>query len=362
MLSKIPLKFLIRAAIFLFAVLIATGIFKTLKKKEDIMSTQEVASEGSISNALLLNTNLKKTLNVYKEITLRQARADTITANEIWLVPNGMSIPNYMLLASREIEKSNGKVLWMREIKEGRALLKYEGEQGVYPLAEIRIVDSIWLPNSSKLAVILAVKEQNKILKSNPELLDKLNFTYSLLVPSSRPELLDAAKKINANIIPWIPMESSEFMYGTEKKNQIPLGITNEKELAAILDDRLKNFENVSGFASLYGKDFFVHPASVDIFGNVLRSKKLWFLDLTARGTASLSPNECAKKELKCNKSHLEAESEAQIRSALKTARIRGSAVLVFALTEASINLLENLPDLAAKQGTTLTAAEDAFK
>jgi polysaccharide deacetylase 2 family uncharacterized protein YibQ len=362
MLRKIPLKFLIGISIFLFAILIGILTSMLIQKPKPIMPKLEASSEASISDALLLNTNLKKALNVYKEISLKQIKTDTIAANEIWLVPNGMSIPNYMLRASREIERCNGKVHWMKEIRDGRAVFKYEGEQGIYPITEIRIVDSVWLPNSSKLALILAVKEQNKILENNPELLEKLNFAYSLLIPSSRPELLEAAKKLNANIIPWVPMESSEFRYAPEKRNQIPLGITNEKELSLILDEKLKNFDNVSGFASLYGEDFLVHAASVDIFGNVLRSKNLWFLDLTVRKTASLSRDECAKKELKCRKDYVEAKSETQINNALRTARIRGSEILVFELTEKNINLLKNLQSVAAKQGTKLTAAEEVFR
>jgi polysaccharide deacetylase 2 family uncharacterized protein YibQ len=356
---NISLKILIGTAVFLLAVLLGAGLGTGFGKKS---KKQEPAREASISDALLLNKNLKNVLNVYKEITPRYQKTDTNAVGEIWLVPNGMSIPNYMLRAAREIERCKGKIHSMKEIRNGRAaLLKYEGEQGIYPLTEIRIIDSLWQPNSSKLAVVLAVREQNKILKNKPEMLDKLNFTYNLLIPSSRPELLEAGKKLKASIIPWIPMESSENIYSTEKKNQIPLGMASEKELAKKLEKILKQFDKPSGFASFNGEDFLVHLASVDMLGNTLLSKKLWFWDLSKRGIASLSPVECLKKELRCRKDYLDIESEEQIKKTLRTARTYGSAILLFELTEKSIMLLEKLPDMAEKQGTRLAIAEEVF-
>jgi len=359
MLFKIPLKILIGGVVFLSLVLICIKLElgKNSPKQEE--TSQEPEQEASISDVLLLNKNLKSILNVHKEIALKQ-KNDSSAATEIWLVPNGMSIPNYMLRASKEIQRCRGKVHWMKEIKYNRALLKYEGEQGVYPLTEIRVVDSLWLPNSSKLAVVLAAREQNKLLKNKPELLEKLNFTYNLLIPSSRSELLEIGKKLNTNIIPWIPMESSYTIYAQEKSNQIKIGIT-EKELAWKLDETLKQFNNASGFASLYGEDFLTHSASVENFGNVLRDKKLWFWDLTKRNSASLSQNECAKKNIRFRKDYLDAETEAQVTSALEKARKNGREVLLFELTEKSIELIKNLPELAEKQGTKLTLAEEVF-
>jgi polysaccharide deacetylase 2 family uncharacterized protein YibQ len=238
--------------------------------------------------------------------------------------------------------------------------LKYEGEQGMYPLTEIRIIDSLWLPNSSKLAVVLAAREQNKLLKSKPELLGKLNFTYNMLIPSSRPELLEIGKKTNANIIPWIPMESSKNIYTPEKNSQIKIGIT-EKELSLKLDEVLKKFDNANGFAAFNGEDFLTHNASVEHLGNVLLEKKLWFWDLTQRTSASLSHNECTRKDIRFRKDYLDAESEAQMINALETARKNGRAVLLFELTEKSIEFLKNLPELAEKQGTKLSLAEEVF-
>ncbi|MCL2283296.1 MAG: divergent polysaccharide deacetylase family protein [Fibromonadales bacterium] len=350
MFQRIQLKVLVIAAVILVAVLIMLN-FRTKPAP-----SEEPTPEANSCDVLLLNENLKKAINVRKEIKHRTSMAD-----EIWLVPNGMSIPNYMLRASKEIERCSGRVLEMRELKNSHALLKYESEQGTYPSIEIRVIDSLWLPNSSKLAVVLAVRELNKTLKNNPEILEKLDFAYNLLIPSSRPELLDAGKKTNANIIPWIPMESSEMIYDTEKKSQISLGITTEKELAEKLDSHLKKFGGASGFAAFYGEDFLVHSASVEILGNVLRSKNLWFLDLTKKGTASLSQIECAKKDLKCNRDLLVAESETLINNALKAARTKGKAILLFEFTEKSIGLLENLPKLAEKQGTSLVFAEEVF-
>jgi len=360
MLQKIPLKILIGGAVFLFLVLICIGLLqgKNDSKQEDA-NQKEFKQEASISDVLLLNKNLKSILNVHKEITLKP-KNDTLAAAEIWFVPNGMSIPNYMLRASREIERCKGKVHWMREIKYNRALLKYEGEQGIYPLTEIRIIDSLWLPNSSKLAVVLAVREKNQLLKNKPELLEKLDFTYNLLIPSSRPELLEIGKKLNANIIPWIPMESNENIFSQEKNSQIKIGIT-EKELTSKLDETLKKFNNASGFAAFNGEDFLTHGASVENFGNVLRDKKLWFWDLTKKTSASLSQNECTRKNIRFRRNYLEAASEAQVTNALETARKNGRAILLFELTEKSIELLKNLPKLAEKQGTRLTFAEEVF-
>jgi len=357
MLFKIPLKILIGGVVFLSLVLICIKLElgKNSPKQEE--TSQEPEQEASISDVLLLNKNLKIILNVHKEITLKQ-KNDSSAATEIWLVPNGMSIPNYMLRASKEIQRCRGKVHWMKEIKYNRALLKYEGEQGVYPLTEIRVIDTLWLPNSSKLAVVLAVSPQNKLMRNKPELLEKLNFTYNLLIPSSRPELLETGKKLNANIIPWIPMENS--FYAQEKSNQIKIGIT-EKELAWKLDETLKQFNNASGFAALDGEDFLTHGASVENFGNVLRDKKLWFWDLTKRNSASLAENECARKNIRCRKDNLDAETEAQVTKALETARKSGRTVLLFELREKSIDLLKNLPELAEKQGTKLTLAEEVF-
>jgi len=361
MLQKIPLKILIGGVVFLTLVLISIGLGlrqgKNSKKQEEA-SQKEFVQEASISDVLLLNKNLKSILNVHKEYS-QKPKNDTLVATEIWYVPNGMSIPNYMLRASKEIERCKGKVHWMRE-KYNRALLKYEGEQGVYPLTEIRIIDSLWLPNSSKLAVVLAAREQNKLLKNKPELLKKLNFTYNLLIPSSRQELLEIGKKLNANIIPWIPMESSNTVYAQEKNNQIKIGIT-EKELAWKLDETLKKFNNAKGFATLYGEDFLAHSASVENFGNVLRDKKLWFWDLTKRNSASLSQNECARKHIRFRKDYLEAETETQVTNALEAARKSGRSILLFELTEKSINLLKNLPEQAEKQGTRFTLADEVF-
>jgi polysaccharide deacetylase 2 family uncharacterized protein YibQ len=357
---KVLLKVCIGAATFLL-ILIVVCIIGIYSKKQKIAT--EPVQEASISDAVLLDMNLQNLLKVHNVTTLKNSTTDTISASKIWFVPNGISIPNYMLRAAREIERCKGKIHWMREIRNGTAaILKYEGEQGVYPLTEIRIIDSLMPPNSSKLAVILAVKEQNRILKNNPNLLEKLNFNYNLLILSSRPEFLQAAKKTSANIIPWIPMESHEIIYDMEKKNLIPLGIINQKELSEKLDEQLRKFNNVNGFAAFYGEDFLIHPASVDVFINVLLSKNLWFLDLTKKGTASLlSPSECLKKNIRCQKDVLLAESETQITNALKEARIKGKAILLFELTEKSINLLENLPAKAEKQGTGLVNAEEVF-
>jgi polysaccharide deacetylase 2 family uncharacterized protein YibQ len=250
----------------------------------------------------------------------------------------------------------------MREIRGGKAaLLKYEGEQGVYPLAEIRVIDTLWLPNSSKLAVVLAAREQNTLLKNKPELLEKLNFNYSLLIPSSRQSLLDVGKKINADIIPWIPMESRDLLYEAEKKEQIPIGIAGERELERRLDAALKKYGSANGFAAFYGEDFLAHSASMEKLSKVLLAKNLWFWDLSKRGSATLSLGECKKMGLKCHKSHLDAESDEQIRRALRTARINGSAILLFELSEKSIELLKKLPELAEKQGTSLTFANEVF-
>jgi len=358
MLQKIPLKILIGGAVFLSLVLISIGLGRGKNSKKHEEANKETEQGVSISDVLLLNKNLKSILNVHKEITLKP-KNDTLAATEIWYVPNG-PIPVYMLRASREIERCRGKIHWMKEIKYNRALLKYEGEQGIYPLTDIRIIDTLWLPNSSKLAVVLAVNAKDTLLKNKPELLEKLKFTYNLLIPSSRPELLEIGKKLNANLIPWIPMESSVFSFSTEKSNQIKIGIT-EKELAWKLDEILKKFNNAKGFASFNGEDFLAHGASVENFGNVLRDKKLWFWDLTKRNSASLSQNECARKDIKFRKNYLEAETEAQVISALETARKNGRAILLFNLTEKSVNLLKNLPEQAEKQGTRLTLAEEVF-
>ncbi len=367
MLHKIPLKILIGAAVFLSAVLVGiwfgTGFgFGKSSKTPEVAQPKEPTPEADTNDILFLNKNLKNALNVHREITLNRTK-DTLSASEIWLVPNGMSIPNYALRASREVERCKGKIHWMREIRDGRAaLIKYEGEQGIYPLTEIRVIDSLWLPNSSKLAVVLAVREQNKMLKNNPELLEQLDFRYNLLIPSSRPEFLEAGKKLNANIniIPWIPMEG-HAVYSAEKKNQIPIGVANEKELAKMLDEALKKFDNVSGFASFYGEDFLVHASSVEKFGNVLASKDLWFWDLSKKGIASLSPNECSQKNIRCRRNYLEAESDALITKTLRTARINGKAILLFELTEKSLELLKKLPSIAEKQGTSLVYAEEVF-
>ncbi|MCL1956473.1 MAG: divergent polysaccharide deacetylase family protein [Fibromonadales bacterium] len=353
------MKIIIGGFVFLSIVLICINLGRCQNSKKQEEASQEFEPGPSISDILLLNKNLQSILNVHKEITLKQ-KNDTLAATEIWLVPNGMSIPNYMLRASREIERCKGKVHWMKEIKYNRALLKYEGEQGLYPLTEIRVIDSLWLPNSSKLAVVLAVKVNDQLLKNKPELLEKLNFTYNLLIPSSRPELLEIGKKLNANIIPWIPMESSVFSFSTEKNNQIKIGIT-EKELTSKLDESLKRFNNASGFASFNGEDFLAHGASVEHFGNVLREKNLWFWDLTKRNSASLSQNECARKNIRFRKDYLEAETEAQVSSALESARKSGRSILLFYLTEKSINLLKNLPEQAEKQGTKFVFAEEVF-
>ncbi|MCL1966738.1 MAG: divergent polysaccharide deacetylase family protein [Fibromonadales bacterium] len=359
MFHNIPLKLLVGMAVFLLAVLLGIGLGTDFGRKG---KPQVQALETSISDALLLNKNLKKVLNVHKEITPRHSKTDTNAVGEIWFVPNGMSIPNYMLRAAREIERCKGTIHLMKEIRNGRAaLLKYEGEQGIYPLTEIRIMDSLWQPNSSKLAVVLAVRERNKLLNNKPEILDKLNFTYNLLIPSSRPELLEIGKKLNVNIIPWVPMESRENIYNAEKKFQIPLGLANEKELAKRLERILKQYDKPSGFAAFNGEDFLVHPASMEMLGNMLLSKGLWFWDLSKRGIASLSPMECLKKELRCRKDYLETESEEQIKKTLRTARTYGSAILLFELTEKSITLLEKLPTMAEKQGTRLTIAEEVF-
>ena len=348
MLYRIPLKILIITAIILLAVLILLNL-----KTAPVIS-QDPVPQANECDVLLLNENLKKALNVHKEI-----RRHTNTAEEIWLVPNGMSIPNYMLRAQREIERCKGKVLEMKEIKNGRALLKYESEQGIYPLTEIRVIDSLYLPNSSKLAVVLAVREQNKVLKNNPEVLGNLDFTYNLLIPSSRTEFLEAGKKITANIVPWVPMENG--VYAMEIKNQISLGLTSEKEISDRLDEHLKNFNDVSGFAAFYGEEFLTHPASVEKFTNVLLAKKLWFWDLTKRKTVSLSERECAKKEIRCKKSTLDEESDILITKALRTAQREGKAILLFDLTEKSIELLANLNSMAEKQGTSLVRAEEVF-
>jgi polysaccharide deacetylase 2 family uncharacterized protein YibQ len=355
-LSKKLLKVGIGVLVFL---LILLGVFIGISQWRKQEPTKEAMQKITISDVLLLNKNLKDVLNVYREIKLKQTK-DSLAASEVWFVPNGMSIPNYMLRASREVERCNGKIHWMREIRDGQAaLLKYEGEQGVYPVTEVRIVDSVWLPNSSKLAVVLAVNEQNKLLKNKPELLENISFDFSLLIPSSRNDFLEAGKKLNVKIIPRIPMEGKSI-YNTEKKAQISIGLS-EKELSKMLDEVLKKFDNASGFASFYGEDFLIHPASVEKLINVLYSKKLWFWDLSTRGIASLSLNECSKKELSCRKNYLEAESEEQIKAALRTARINGSAILLFELTEKSIELLKKLPEMAKKQGTSLVSANEVF-
>jgi len=49
------------------------------------------------------------------------------------------------------------------------------------------------------------------------------------------------------------------------------------------------------------------------------------------------------------------------VTNALETARKNGRAILLFELTEKSIELLKNLPKLAEKQGTRLTFAEEVF-
>lgn len=322
---------------------------------------KETPAQLSISDALLIDKNIKTVLNVYKEMTNIYTKIDSMKGSEIWFVPNGISIPNYMLRASREIERCNGKVHWMRQISGNRAQFRYEGEQGIYPIAEIRVTDTLWLPNSSKLAVVLAAKEQNTILKNNPELLEKLNFSFSILIPSSRPELLEAGKKANANIIPWIPMESREMVYDSEKKNQISIGIANEKELSRILDLSLKKFGNAKGFAALYGEDFLAHPASMEKFGKILQSKNLWFWDLSKRGSATLTMNECKKRDVKCRKDYLDAESPDLIKNVLRAARKKGDAILLFELNEKSIELLKGLPSVAEKQGTKLVFAEEVF-
>jgi len=326
-----------------------------------IIAAEETPAQPSISDALLITKNLKTALNVHKEMVNKYTKIDSMIGSEIWFVPNGMSIPNYMLRASREVERCNGKIHWMRQISGNRAQFKYEGEQGIYPIAEIRVIDTLWLPNSSKLAVVLAAKEQNSILKNKPELLRKLNFNYSLLIPSSRPELLAAGKKINANMVPWIPMESREMVYESEKRNQISIGIANEKELSRILDASLKKFDNAKGFAALYGEDFLAHQASMENFGKVLQSKNLWFWDLTKRGSATLTVNECKKRDIKHRKDYLDAESPDLIKNVLRTARKKGDAILLFELSEKSIELLKDLPFMVEKQGTKLVFAEEVF-
>jgi len=326
-----------------------------------LLFAESQAQEASISDALLIKNNLKLALNVRGERTNSQVK-DTAVAKEIWFVPNGMSIQNYMLKASREIERCKGRIHWMREIRGGRAaLLKYEGEQGIYPLTEVRIIDTLWLPGSSKLAVILAVREGNTLLKNNPNLLETLPFDYNLLVPSSRQEHLEAAKKTKANIIPWVPMESKEMVYATEKKNRISISVANEKELSKRLDTLLKKYDNVTGFAAFYGEDFLAHQASIEKLGNVLQAKNLWFLDLSLRGSATLSLSECKRKNLRCEKTYLDAESEESIKKTLRKARKNGNAILLFELNEKSIELLKKLPAEAEKQGTKLVLAGEVF-
>jgi polysaccharide deacetylase 2 family uncharacterized protein YibQ len=156
-------------------------------------------------------------------------------------------------------------------------------------------------------------------------------------------------------------MESREMVFDAEKKNRISISISDEKELAKKIDATLKRYDNANGFAAFYGEDFLAHQASMEKFGNVLKTKKIWFWDLSKRGSATLTNGECKKKGLRCRRSNLDASSEEEITKALRTARIRGNNILLFELNEKSIELLKNLPSLAEKQGTSLTFADEVF-
>ncbi|GHV15920.1 hypothetical protein AGMMS49938_15230 [Fibrobacterales bacterium] len=294
------------------------------------------------SDSLLLEEALKRELGVEKVWELKSSVSDSAKPKAVWLVRNGMSIPNYMLRAKIEIERRGGQVLWMRANGERSALLKYMGIQGVYPIVEIRIDDNLWLANSSKLAVIFFVYENDKILQGKSELLKKLNFQYNLLVNASDKKNISAGEKLNVNVLPYIYM------------NRVSKSIKNEDKLDERINELLADggIKEVHGFAAYNGVDYLNHQASVERLTNVLKKRDWWFMDLSEQKT--VAQDNCDKKNLECYRRRLEKESEGLLNSALRQAKKSGSALLLLPLRESSIELVGDLTVQAKKQGTEI--------
>lgn len=305
-------------------------------------------------DSISFEDGLKSALPVLKTI---KSRTRTPKRPEVWVVGNGISMPNYMLRAQQYIHSQNGAVIRMEEIH-GRlpaALLSCIDSSGNPLQVEVRIGDS-YLDSASRIGVAFMIEE---LTPATLLALTRLEFPLTLLVPP-----FDTSKSLFAMIdqipnkewVAWIPMEGRTLLDRHLGAHSIQIH-HSESDIESTIADAFRRLPEAAGVATRHGQRAVEHKPLLLATLKPIAKRKKWFWDLTGNRFSHTNAA-CAELGAQCKVSapyqpH-RTTLESYIQRGLYLARKSGVAAIVLPLNDESLDAMFRFKESASAQGTEI--------
>lgn len=298
---------------------------------------------------------LKKSFPVLKEIKGKGRGPNK--KPDVWMLGNGISIPNYMLRAQRYIREHKGRVLRMEELhgKMPSALLHCVDSLDKPLTIEVR-VGELFLDSASRIGVAFMV---DTLTPATLNALNDLDFTVTLLVTpfdSSKAlfAMLDQLK--HKELVAWIPMESYNLLSAKLGAHSIQIH-HSEADIEKTIEEAFRRMPDAAGVATRLGQRAVEHKPLLQAMLKPLAKRQAWFWDLTANRFSSTN-EACSELGMPCRRSAPYNPDvttlDIYITAALNLARKSGKAAIALPLTKDALAAVAHFKESATAQGTEI--------
>ncbi len=276
---------------------------------------------------------------------------------DIWMLGNGISIPNYMLRAQRFILSRGGHVVSMEELhaKMPSAMLTYSDSSGNKRTVELRVGES-FLDSASRIAVAFMV---DTLTPSSLAALSQLDFTITLLVTpfdSSKALFAMLDQLPRKELVAWIPMEAQGLLSARLGANSIQIH-HSESEIAGTIDEAFRRMPEAAGVATRYGQRAVEHAPLLEAVLKPLAKRKAWFWDLSGN-RFSRTLEACESIGMPCKRSSPfnpdNNTLDNYVTQGLNLARKSGKAAIALPLNQQALDLMKDFKTQATAQGTEI--------
>jgi len=306
-------------------------------------------------DTLSFSDGLKQAIPVLK--TIKGRGKGPTKKPDVWMLGNGISIPNYMLRAQRYILENKGQVIRMDELhgKMPSGMLTCADSSGNAFTVELRVGES-FLDSASRIGVAFTIDSLTIPMLNS---LNNLDFTITLLVTpfdSSKAlfAMLDQLKR--KELVAWIPMESYNLLNTKLGSRSIQIH-HSESDIESTIEEAFRRMPEATGVATRLGQRAVEHKPLLDALLKPLAKRKAWFWDLTAN-RFSRTQEACEEIGISCRRSTPYnpdiTTPELYIAQALNLARKSGKAALALPLTEQTLDAMAHFKENAAAQGTEI--------
>lgn len=324
---------------------------------------------------------LKKELGVVEATKPRRAK------REIWRLGKGPSIINYLLKAQKHIELYEGKILEMertyRPTTTGKtsvfqsATIDFTDFKGDTSSIELQIAKEVFVEGSSQIAIAF---QAPSLTNEQTDHLMQIDYPFSVLITpweiyadslAYKPEqwaklraklrdrqasIADLRTKSNCDFVIWPFLESTKI----NSSNTHPIRIHHSaNEIQISIREAFEMFPEAKGIATRLGEQAVEHRGFLTALLNPLKGKNLFFLDLTGTSPSETN-NVCESLSIRCEMyspyNPDNSTVDYYVTKTLKEASKYGSAVLILPASRDTWKNIENIKELASRQGTEIVS------